>query len=215
MNHTGPLPTGARNPLHYWLDSDVARLAPAATTSALRDMAWTYGQWRGLAAAMAGLGAALLAGGLLALGMMTSTPALWLSLILTALAMLGVYTYIQRAKLPKIARTAQPRISRAPAKTSSGVGLAGLITLGVGAPMALALHGWLAQGPGPAFSFITVAVLFLVGNASVFGAPAYCAQHARRGFRSYIAKNAPFRQELLALSLTWDDPSGNRNFGPL
>lgn len=215
MNHTGPFPATPGKPLNYWLESDMARLAPETTTSALRDMAWSYGQWRGFAVAMAGLGTAVFAGGLLALVMMPSTAALWISLLVAGLAMVGVSIFITTAKLPKIARAARPRMSRAPGKTSSGLSLAALMIIAVGGPMALALHGWLSEGPGPAFSFVAVALLFLLGTVSAFVAPAYCAQHARQGFRSYIEKNPALRQELEGLSFSWHDPSGNRSFGPL
>ncbi|SEF02382.1 hypothetical protein SAMN04489740_3817 [Arthrobacter alpinus] len=215
MNYTTPFPAMPGKPLDYWLDSDMARMAPETTTSALRDMAWAYGQWRGFAVAMTGLGTAVLAGGLLALIMMRGAPGLWISLILGGLALLCVSIYITTAKLPKIARAAQPRTSRAPGRTASGLSLAALMVFAVGGPMALALHGWLSEGPGPAISFVVVALLFLLGIASVFVGPAYCAQHARQGFRGYINKSPALRQELEALSSTWHDPSGNRSFGPL
>lgn len=215
MNYNHPFPATPGQPLAYWLESDMARLAPVTSNSVLRDMAWTYGQWSGFAAAMAGLGAAVLGGGLLALVMMPGTPGLWISLLLAGMGMLGVCAYIRRVKLPGIVRAKQPLTSRAPGKTSSGVGLAALIVVAVGAPMSLALGGWWSQGPGPAVSLVLVALLFLLGTASVFVAPAWCAQHARQGFLRYLGKNAAVRRELEALSLSWYDPSGSRNFGPL
>lgn len=215
MNYSGPFPANPGRPLSYWLDSDMARMAPETTTSALRDMAWTFGQWRGFAAAMAGLGTAVLGGGVLAVAMMTAMPGLWISLLVAGAALLAVALFIQSAKLPRIAQATPPQSSRAPGKTSSGVGLALLIFVAVGGPMALALSSWLSQGPGPAVSFVVVALLFLLGTASVFVAPAYCIQHARRDFRSYIDRTPALRRELEAMSLNWHDPSGTRNFGPL
>ena len=215
MNYPGPFPDAPGRPLSYWLDSDMARMAPETTTSALRDMAWTFGQWRGFAAAMAGLGTAVLGGGVLAVAMMPAVPGLWISLLVAGAALLAVALIVRSTKLPHIAQAAPPQTSRAPGKTSSGVGLAVLIFVAVGGPMALALSSWLSQGPGPAVSFVVVALLFLLGTASVFVAPAYCIQHARRDFRSYIEKTPALRQELEAMSLDWQNPSGTRNFGPL
>ncbi len=215
MSHTTPFPAMPQRPLDYWLNSDMARMAPETTTSALRDMAWTFGQWRGLAAAMTGLGIAVLGGGILAVATMPGVPGLWISLLVAGAAMLAAAVVIRSAKLPRIAHVSPPQASRAPGKTSSGVGLAALITLAVGGPMALALGGWLSQGPGPAMSFVLVALLFLVGTASVFVAPAYCMQHARRDFRAYIARTPAVHQDLEAMSLNWHDPTGTRNFGPL
>lgn len=215
MNYNHPFPATPGKPLQYWLESEMARLAPATSSSVLRDMAWTYGQWSGFAAAMAGLGGAVLSGGLLALVMMPGTQALWISLLLAGLGMLGVCAYIHRIKLPGIVRAKQPLTSRAPGRTSSGVGLAALMVVSVGAPMSLALGGWWSQGPGPALSLVVVALLFLWGTASVFVAPAWCAQHARQGFLRYIGRNPAVRWELEAMSLNWYDPNGSKNFGPL
>ena len=116
MSYSNPLPPMPGRPLAYWLDSDMARTAPQTSTSALRDMAWIYGQWRGLAGAATGLGIALLGGGLLALSTMTSAIALWLSLILAGLALLATSILIRVLKLPRIPRSQRPMASRAPQK---------------------------------------------------------------------------------------------------
>ena len=78
MSYSNPFPPLPGHPLTYWLDSDMARTAPETSTSALRDMAWIHGQWRGLSGAVTGLGITLLGGGLLSLVTMTSAIALWL-----------------------------------------------------------------------------------------------------------------------------------------
>ncbi|MDJ0315294.1 hypothetical protein [Arthrobacter sp. H35-D1] len=215
MSYSNPLPPMPGRPLAYWLDSDMARTAPQASTSALRDMAWIYGQWRGLAGAATGLGIALLGGGLLALSTMTSAIALWLSLILAGLALLATSILIRVLKLPQIPRSQRPMASRAPQKFSSGVSLTILVTLAVGLPTAFAISGWLAQGPVPAFSFVAVCLLFVLGTISSFALPAYYAENARRDFRRHIDRNAAMRSELENLSTTWRDARGDRNFGPL
>lgn len=215
MNHPSAFPFIPGKPLDYWLNSDAARLSPETTSSGLRDMAWTFGQFRGLMMAMAGLGTTLLAGGLLALIMMPATLGLWISLIAVGLGLLGMSLWAQKAKLPAIAHSKQPGTSRAAGTIGSGVTLASGMALLACGIMALALHGWLGEGPGPAFSFFVVMLLIVSGTASVFIAPAYCIQHARRDFRRYIDKNPALRQELETLSLTWRDPFGARSFGPL
>lgn len=210
-----PYPAAPLMPLDYWLNSDSARLAPVMTPSALRNMAWSYGQYRGLIAASVGLGAVLLAAGALALAMVPGTLGLWIPFIVVGLAMVLSGVLVQRTKLPAIARTKQPATSRAAGTTSSGVALAVVSALAAAGPMAFALSSWLSEGPGPAFSFIAVMLLIILAAASVFIAPAYCIQHARRDFRRYIDTNPALRQELEALSLQWRDPVANQSFGPL
>ncbi|MGP9500955.1 hypothetical protein ACT3TS_01930 [Specibacter sp. AOP5-B1-6] len=208
-------PAAFVRPLDYWLNSDAARMAPAQGPSALRDMAWAYGQWQGLAGTCTGLGLTLLGGGLLSLAMLDGFPALWLCLLVAGLALLSTGVLVRRLKLPKIARVKQPPLSRAPGTLASGVGLAAFMSAALGAPLALALAGWLEQGPGPAFSFFAVLLLVVLGTVSAFAVPSYFAQHARRDFRARIDNNQALRQELEALSCSWRDTSGNRNFGPL
>lgn len=215
MSYSNPFPPLPGRALTYWRDSDMARTAPETSTSALRDMAWIHGQWRGLSGAATGLGIALLGGGLLSLATMTNAIALWLSLILIGLALLATGALVRAIKLPKIPQSRRPTASRAPQKFTSGINLAILITAAVGLPVAFAISGWLTQGPVPAFSFIAVCLLIVVGTVSVFAGPAYRAENARRDFRRYIDRNATIRAELENLSMTWHDPHGNRNFGPL
>lgn len=194
MSYSNPFPPLPGHPLTYWLDSDMARTAPETSTSALRDMAWIHGQWRGLSGAVTGLGITLLGGGLLSLVTMTSAIAL---------------------KLPKIPQSRRPMASRAPQKFTSGVNVAILVAAAVGLPVAFAVSGWLTQGPVPAFSFIAVCLLIVLGTSSIFAVPAYRAENARRDLRTYIDRNATMRTELESLSMTWHDPHGNRTFGPL
>lgn len=215
MHDATPYPAAPLMPLDYWLNSDASRLAPETTVSALRDMAWTYGQFRGLIAALTGLGAVLFCGGVLAVVMMPGTLGLWVSLIAVGLGMVLSGALVRRTKLPAIARAKQPATSRAAGTTSSGAALAAVIALAAGGTTTLALSNWLSEGPGPAFSFVAVMLLIVLGTASVFMAPAYCIQHARRDFRQYINTNPALRQELEALSLQWRDPVANMSFGPL
>ena len=215
MSYSNPFPPLPGHPLTYWLDSDMARTAPETSTSALRDMAWIHGQWRGLSGAVTGLGITLLGGGLLSLVTMTSAIALWLNLILIGLALFSTGALVRALKLPKIPQSRRPMASRAPQKFTSGVNVAILVAAAVGLPVAFAVSGWLTQGPVPAFSFIAVFLLIVLGTSSIFAVPAYRAENARRDFRTYIDRNATMRTELESLSMTWHDPHGNRTFGPL
>ncbi|MDO5753894.1 hypothetical protein [Arthrobacter sp.] len=215
MSYSDPFPPLRGRPLTYWLDSDMARTAPETSTSALRDMAWIHGQWRGLSGAATGLGIAFLGGGLLSLATMTSAIDLWLSLILTGFALLATGALVRAMKLPRIPQSRRPMASRAPQKFTSGINLAILITAAVGLPVAFAISGWLAQGLGPAFSFIAVCLLIVLGTSSIFAVPAYRAENARRDFRRYVDRNAAMRSELENLSMTCHDEHGERNFGPL
>lgn len=215
MNYYTPYPPTPGQPLDYWLNSDVARMAPPTTPSALRDMAWTYGQYRGLAGACTGIALCLLGGGILAAALMTGVPALWISLLAGGLALAATGVLVPRLKLPKIAHVPPPGISRGPERISSGVGLAIFIGVATGAPLVLVLSGWLSQGPGPALGFFAVMALFLLGIVSAFVVPPYFAQNARRDFRRYIDTTPALRQELEAMSLNWRDPHADRPFGPL
>lgn len=215
MNYYTPYPATPGQPLDYWLSSDMARMSPPTTPSALRDMAWTYGQYRGLAGACTGIGACLFAGGILAAALMTGVPGLWISLLLCGLALAVTGVLVRRLKLPKIAHLPPPGTSRGPEVVSSGLGLAIFLGVATGTPLVFLLSGWLSQGPGPAFAFFAVMVLFVLGMASAFVVPPYFAQYARRDFRRYIDNTPALRGELEIMSLNWRDPQANRSFGPL
>lgn len=215
MNVSSGYPAMPGQPLDYWLSSDMARMAPPTTPSALRDMAWTYGQYRGLAGACTGVAACLLGGGILAAALMTGVPALWIPLLAGGLALAAVGGLVRRLKLPQIAHVPPPGISRGPERVSSGLGLAIFLGVATGAPLTLALSGWLSQGPGPTFAFFAVMALFVLGMASAFVVPPYFAQNARRDFRRYIENTPALRRELEAMSLNWRDPHADRAFGPL
>lgn len=201
--------------LDYWLDSDVARMAPEETPSALRDMAWSYGQWLGFMAAVVGLGITLMGAGILALVMMGGSVVLWLTLFLTGLALTATAWIVGWVKLATLAHGKQPGSSRAAGTLSSGLGLAVFMSVIMVAMVFSGFSGWLEQGPGPAFSLYAVCVLIIFGCLSVFAAPGYCSQHGRRYFRRRIDTNPELRQELEAMSLSWLDPIANRSFGPL
>lgn len=215
MNYYTPYPATPGQPLDYWLSSDMARMSPLTTPSALRDMAWTFGQYRGLAGACTGIGACLLAGGILAAALMTGVPALWISFLLCGLALAVAGVLVCRLKLPKIAQLPPPGISRGPERISSGLGLAIFLGVATGAPLAFALSGWLSQGPGPAFAFFAVMALFALGIASAFVVPPYFAHNARRDFKRYIDNTPAVRRQLEMMSLNWRDPHADRSFGPL
>ncbi|WP_146070214.1 hypothetical protein [Arthrobacter sp. GMC3] len=215
MNYSNYWPAMDGRPLDYWLDSDVARMAPVQTQSALRDIAWAYGQWLGFRAAVGGLGATLVGAGFLSLAVMGESVTLWLTLILAGLALTTTAGLVGRVKLANIAHGKQPRSSRAAGTSASGIGLALFISAIMSAIMFSGFSGWLSQGPGPAFSLFAICLLILCGSLSVFAAPGYCAQHGRRFFRSRIDSDPKLRQELEAMSLAWRDPVANNSFGSL
>lgn len=215
MNHSSYGAAMNGRPLDYWLNSDVARLATHTSPSVLRDMAWTYGQYRGLAGACTGIAVCLLGGGILAAALMFSVPALWIPLLAAGLALAVAAVLVRRLKLPRIAHLPRPGLSRGSERVSAGLSLAIFLGVATGAPLVLALSGWLSQGPGPAFAFFAVMALFLLGMASVFVVPAYFAQNARRDFRRYIDMTPALRHELESMSLNWRDPHADRTFGPL
>jgi hypothetical protein len=50
---------------------------------------------------------------------------------------------------------------------------------------------------------------------SVFAVPSYFIEHARRDFLADISADPQLRAALEEMSVTWRDPVGTREFGPL
>ena len=200
--------------LDYWLDSDAARMAPVESTSALRDLAWSYGQWLGFRAAVGGLGITLIGGSALTLLTAPGPVAVWL-LLLCGLALVVTGWLVARAKLPGVVHGRGPAISRAAGTTGSGLGLALFMTAVSWVLLFVVFQSRSAQGPAEALTLAAYCLLFLLGCLSVFAGPGYCAQHGRRFFRRRIERDPKVRQALESLALTWRDPVADRNFGPL
>ncbi|MDR6506619.1 hypothetical protein [Arthrobacter oryzae] len=49
----------------------------------------------------------------------------------------------------------------------------------------------------------------------VFAVPSYFIEHARRDFLADISADPQLRAALEEMSVTWRDPVGTREFGPL
>lgn len=201
--------------LDYWLHSDAARMAPVESTSALRDMAWSYGQWLGFRAAVGGLGITLIGGSVLTLLTAPGSVAVWLLLLLCGLALVVTAWLVARAKLPGVVHGRGPAISRAAGTTGSGLGLALFMAAASWVLLFVVFQSQLAQGLAAVLTLAAYCLLFLLGCLSVFAGPGYCAQHGKRFFRRRIDQDSKVRRELESLALTWRDPVADRNFGPL
>ncbi|MDQ0075420.1 hypothetical protein [Arthrobacter oryzae] len=87
-----------------------------------------------------------------------------------------------------------------------------LIFAGIGYPLASRL---LERGPEGGALLLGYAVMTLVFIGSVFTVPSYFLEHARRDFLADISAEPQLRAALEEMSLTWRDPVGTREFGPL
>ena len=205
-----------RHALSYWISEDASRLASPLTPSALRDMAWNRGQYRGLAAACLGVGTACLGASVLALAAGEAAIPAFVGLLLAGIVLLALGGMVRgRLRKPLVPSTEPVMASRAPGKLSSGIGLTLFLTLVLGVlllPLALPL---VELGLGGMVRLVVGTVLFLLALASMFAAPAYYMEHAKRDFRSEIAGDPQLRSALEAMSLQWKDPRGFREFGPL
>lgn len=208
-------PQPRQRELDYWLSDESARFAPPGVTTALRAMAWNRSQQRGLAGAALGAGTALAGSGLLAVaagggpGLLAALSGPGIALAAVGIVMSG---RIRRRTVPRVAMTAP---SRAPSKFRSGLGLGVFFAVVFGVvlyPLAAVL---LERGPGGGLLLLGFAAMFLVLIGSIFTLPSYFMEHAVRDFRADIAASPELRRALEELSLTWRDPAGSREFGPL
>lgn len=210
-----PSPSTPRQlPLSYWISQELPQSAQALTPSALREMAWNYGQFRGLAAACIGVGGACLGGAALTLLASPDAVGVLLGLFLAGAALVTAGVLLQRRVKRRVPSVRPVMASRAPGKLSSGIGLTVFLSLALGVlllPAALSL----ADGPGGMAAVVAMYALFLVATSSVFALPAYFMEHARRDFRAAILADAELRGALEAMSPVWTDPVGYREFGPL
>ncbi|HEX9088671.1 MAG TPA: hypothetical protein VF867_14230 [Arthrobacter sp.] len=208
------VPQARQRDLTHWLSDDAARITPDNVTTALRSMAGNRSQYRGMAGAALGTGVSFtglgilgwISGGGPGLLIGLSSPGL-------ALAVLGALIFRRvRKRMPKVAGMAA---SRGPGNFRSGLGATAFFALIVGAmsyPLSTRL---LEQGPEGFTLLVGYAVMVLVFIGSVFTVPAYFIEHAARDFRADIAASPGLRQSLEEMSLTWRDPVGAREFGPL
>lgn len=201
-------------PLSYWISEEVQPSAQALAPSALREMAWNFGQVRGLAAACLGVGAACLGGAALTLLASPAAVAVLLGLLLAGTALIGTGVLLRRRAKHRVPSVRPVMASRAPGKLSSGIGLTLFLSAVLGVlllPAAISL----AAGTGGMAAVVGMYALFLVATSSIFALPAYFMQHARRDFRAAILADAELRSALEAMSPVWTDPVGSREFGPL
>lgn len=208
-------PQPRRRELAYWLHDEAGRLVPESTQTALRSMALNRGQHRGMAAAAVGAGAAFT--GLGILGWATSgSPGFLIGLtgpgLVLAIIEILMFRRLRRNRLPK-AFAMLP--SRGPGNFKSGLWAAVFFTA-VFAVILSPLSGRLLErGPEGVVLLAGYAVMVMVFFASVFTAPAYFIEHAARDFRAEIEASSELREALEEMSLTWTDPAGTREFGPL
>jgi hypothetical protein len=201
-------------PLSYWLSQEAPASAQALTPSALREMAWNFGQFRGLAAVCLGVGAACLGGTGLTLLARPAAIAVLVGLFIAGAALLGSGLLLLRRMRRRVPSVRPVMSSRAPGKLSSGIGLTVFLSLVLGV-LLLPAAFLLADGPGGMAAVVALYVLFLVATTSVFALPAYFMEHARRDFRAAILADPELRSALEAMALVWTDPVGYREFGPL
>lgn len=209
------VPQARQRELTYWLSEDAARYAPDGVTTALRAMASNRGQTRGMAGAAFGTGVSFTGLGLL--GWATGGgPGLLIGLSGPGIALAGLgallFHRIRQQHLPKIAEMAP---SRGPGNFRSGLGVTAFFALVFGAmsyPLSTRLLG---QGPEGLALLLGYAAMVLMFIGSVFTVPSYFIEHAARDFRADIAASTELRAALEQASLTWRDPVGAREFGPL
>lgn len=208
-------PAAFVRPLDYWLASDAATMMPAQISSKLGDIAWNFGQLRGMCGAFAGMGLSLLGGGLLVLAHRPGLGALWISFVAAGAALVVLGALVLRAKSPRIAQQKQFPLSRAAPSLRSGVGMALFLFAITGGALALALFPWVSEGPAGVLAYAGILVMYLLFLASIFVIPGYFSEHAGRDLRRRIVEKPAFRTELESMSLSWRDEHGTRSFGPL
>ena len=201
-------------PLSYWISEEIPLSVQAQTPSALREMAWNFGQFRGLVAACLGVGAACLGGAGLTLLASPAAVGVLLGLFVAGTALLTTGVLLLRQVKRRVPSVRPVMASRAPGTLSSGIGLTVFLSLILGVLLLPAALG-LADGPGGMAAVVALYVLFLVATTSVFALPAYFMEHARRDFRAAVLADPELRSALEAVSLVWTDPVGYREFGPL
>lgn len=201
-------------PLSYWIAEEVQPSAQSLAPSALREMAWNFGQVRGLAAACLGVGAACLGGAALTLFASPAAAGVLLGLLIAGTVLIGTGVLLRRRAKHRVPSVRPVMASRAPGKLSSGIGLTLFLSAVLGVlllPAAISLEA----GRGGMAAVVAMYALFLVATTSIFALPAYFMQHARRDFRAAILADAELRSALEAMSPVWTDPVGTREFGPL
>lgn len=198
-------------PLDYWIST--GRMVPDTVPSVLRDMAWNRGQFLGLAVACLGTAVSLLGAALLVL-VLGGSPGVVISFAVVGVALFCVAAGL-RARLQGVPKVRPVMASRAPGKFSSGVGLAVFLSAILGVGLFPVVNPLLHEGAGQALGFVAAYALLLLATGCLFAAPAYFSEHAREHFRRRIASDPELRRELEAMSLSWDDPQGNKQFGPL
>lgn len=201
-------------PLSYWISQEIQPSSQALAPSALREMAWNFGQVRGLAAACLGVGAACLGGAALTLLASPAAAGVLLGLLIAGTVLTGTGVLLRRRAKHRVPSVRPVMASRAPGKLSSGIGLTLFLSAVLGVlllPAAISLEA----GSGGMAAVVAMYALFLVATTSIFALPAYFMQHARRDFRAAILADAELRSALEAMSPVWTDPVGSREFGPL
>ena len=189
-------PVAFVRPLDYWLESHAASMMPAQIPSKLGDIAWNFGQLRGMCGAFAGIGFSLLGSGLLLLAHSPGLGALWISFLAAGATLVGLGALVLRAKSPRIAQQKQFPLSRAAPNLRSGIGVTLFLFAITGGALALALFPWVSDGPAGVLAYAGILVMYLLFLASSFVIPGYFAQHARRDLRRRIVENPAFRTEL-------------------
>lgn len=201
--------------LSYWLSDEAARYAPAGLTTALRSMAWNRGQLRGLAGAAFGAGLSFTGLGILAWatgggpGILAGLAGPGLALV-----MFGVLMF-RRIRSRRVLKVVELAPSRGPGNLRSGIGTAMFFVLVFGAASFPLSARLLERGPEGGVLLAGYAVMVLAFIASVFTVPSYFIEHAVRDFRADIAASPELRTALEEMSVTWKDPVGTREFGPL
>lgn len=211
----GFVPQPRQRELSYWLSDEAARYAPDGVATALRSMAGNRGQRRGLAAAAVGAGAAFT--GLGILGWATSgSPGFLIGLsgpgMVLALIEVLMFRRLQRHRPPKVFEMLP---SRGPGNFKSGLLTAIFFTVVFGAIFSPLSGRLLERSPEGVVLLAGYAVMVMMFFVSVFAAPAYFIEHAARDFRAEIESSPELRRTLEEMSLTWTDPVGTREFGPL
>ena len=201
-------------PLGYWISEEIPLSVQALTPSALGEMAWNFGQFRGLAVVCLGVGAACLGGAVLTLLASPAAVGVLLGSLIAGAALLTTGAMLLRRMKRRVPSVRPVMASRAPGTMRSGIGLTVFLSLVLGVlllPVALGL----ADGPGGMAAVVAMYCLFLLATTSVFAVPAYFMQYARRDFRAAVLAEPELRSALETMSLVWTDPVGNREFGPL
>lgn len=202
-----------RMPLDAWLEHGPAPGDPGGRRTALRDMAWNYGQARGLVAVRLGSGVVTLAAAGLAALNDATTAAWWL--LAAAVAQLVVGAAARRGRAVRGIPRTDPSMARGPETVRSGIGLALAMAAVLSLLLAVVTEAMVDAWRVDLATVLALHVLVVAEVFCVFALPARFVEHARRDLRASLLADADRYAAFDRMAREWTDPRGFREFGPL